>query len=147
MFLKKKLTKFSQTNKLMHVKIPFKLKVLLIILSLLVFFASGTVIWKILLLEEEINESTLSYVSDVSVQLAKDIDNRLAKDIRDLKVICDSIIESKESNYNELKDLLERKSKLFDFSSIIIADTKNRVFETRTLSQDIYIVYQGFRHH
>lgn len=138
MFLKKKLTKFSQTNKLMHVKIPFKLKVLLIILSLLVFFASGTVIWKILLLEEEINESTLSYVSDVSVQLAKDIDNRLAKDIRDLKVICDSIIESKESNYNELKDLLERKSKLFDFSSIIIADTKNRVFETRTLSQDIY---------
>lgn len=130
--------KFSQTNKITRVKISSKLKILLIILSILVFVASSTVISRILLLKEEVNERTLSYVSDVSAQLAKDIDNRLAKDIMDLKVIYDSILDAKQSNDDELKELLERKSQLFDFSSIVVIDTENQVFQTKPLSQDIY---------
>lgn len=130
--------KFSQTNKITRVKISSKLKILLIILSILVFVASSTVISRILLLKEEVNERTLSYVSDVSAQLAKDIDNRLAKDIMNLKVIYDSILDVKQSNDDELKELLERKSQLFDFSSIVVIDTENQVFQTKPLSQDIY---------
>ena len=54
---------------------------------LLVAVTSGIVIWSLQALKKEIEARTLSYVSDVSGQLALDIDHHLTKAVTSLDVI------------------------------------------------------------
>ena len=59
---------------------------MLAVLTILAMMVSVVVIWNTVRLQREVDERTKHYVSDVTIQLAKDIDNRLNRNIKDLAV-------------------------------------------------------------
>lgn len=55
---------------------------MLAILTILAMTVSVVVLWNTVRLQREVDERTKHYVSDVTIQLARDIDNRLSRIIK-----------------------------------------------------------------
>lgn len=112
----------------MHMKFATRSKVLLAVLTVLAFAVSAVVIWNTVRLQQEVDERTQNYVFDVTVQLAKDIDNRLTRIIRDLESIVDSILQAGTYEPEALNEFFDRKSRAHGFSSLLVIDMNGRMY-------------------
>lgn len=102
----------------------------LLFLVILAVCAAAT--WNASKLRTAINASTRSYVSDVSYQLASDIDFRLEKNILDLESLADSLIAlSPDDNASQtIQSFLTRKANLLGFTSLAVLGTQGRICRT-----------------
>ncbi len=101
-----------------------------ILLTLLAIATSIAVLWNTVRLQEEIEDRTLRYVSDVSSQLTTDIHNRLLKITSDLASMCDSIQQLQQYGENAVYSFLTHKAELHNFTSLAIIRPDGQVFET-----------------
>ena len=102
------------------------------LLFLVVFAVCIAAIWNASKLRTAINDSTRSYVSDVSQQLANDIDFRLKKNILDLESLADSLIAlSPDDNASQtIQSFLTRKANLLGFTSLAVLGTQGQICRT-----------------
>ena len=123
----------------MRSKTPFRAKLLLAVISILVLLASIAMVWNTARLQKEVSIRTQQYVSDVTVQLAKDIDHRLSKNIEDLESICDSLLRIDPEESETLDEFLKRKARTFGYSAIVATDTAGGVYQVGTpLISDVF---------
>ncbi len=122
----------------MRLKITLKVKLLFVLLAALVLFASVTVVWNTVRLEREIDDRTKRYVSDVSVQLAKDIDNRLSNNIVNLESISGSLLRADTSDLSKMEMFLRRKADEMGFNALLIANPAGAVFQYASPVEDLY---------
>lgn len=113
-------------------------KILIAVLSTLVLLMSAAIGWNLVLLQREVGERTRRYVSDVSVQLTKDIDNRLSKTTSDLISVSDSLLQIGEYESDEFRSYLKRKSAMMGFTSIVVAGTGRDIYQTNSNVENLY---------
>lgn len=119
-----------------RLKSLFQYKRALALFALLIVFVSGTMLWNAASLQAAINRSTKSYVDDVTVQLANDIDYRLSRNILDLQVLADNIVQMNDSqSMGQLNTILERRTKPLGFSSIAVIGRDGRAYSTEPLPE------------
>lgn len=116
----------------------YKNKILFSFLILLVGITSGIVLRSMQALKKEVDAHSLSYVSDVSGQLAMDIDHRLTEAVTSLDVIADSLIRLDSSNTELMRDFLNRKSQQLSFDSLVITDTSHIVVQTNSCLENVF---------
>lgn len=109
-----------------------------ILLAVLVFVASLLVMWNSVRLQMEVHNRTERYVTDVTVQLTKDINNRISKIMEDLVSTSDSIIRIKEDSLETMYEFLDRKAEMLGFSAFVVADTNGRYYQSKTIVEDLF---------
>lgn len=119
----------------MNLKFAIRSRVMLAVLTILAMMVSVVVIWNTVRLQREVDERTKHYVSDVTIQLAKDIDNRLNRNIKDLEFIGDSFLQIKHYDAGVLNAFFTEKSKTFGFSSLLVADMSGRIYSADSAAQ------------
>ncbi len=107
----------------LNLKFAVRSRIWLAVLTVLAIGVSIVVIWNTVRLQQEVDERTKHYVSDVTVQLARDIDNRLSRIIWDLESVRDSVLQLNSEDPEALAELLNQKSKTLGFSSLLVGDT------------------------
>lgn len=102
------------------------------LLFLVVFAVCIAAIWNASKLRTAINDSTRSYVSDVSHQLSNDIDFRLERNILDLESLADSLIAlSPDDDATQvIQSFLTRKANLLGFTSLAALGTQGQMYQT-----------------
>ena len=113
-------------------------KSVLAILTLLIIAVSSIIIWNATNLQLAIERRTKVYVSDVSLQLSKDIDYRLQKALTDLELLEDSLWRENNENLNALHEFLNRKADILDFTSIVLVDSDGSCYATQALDEEVY---------
>lgn len=119
-------------------RISRRYKIMFACLVAVVAITSGIILLSIYRLRQEMEDSALSYVSDVSGQLAMDIDHRLTEATTSLEVIADSLIRLDDSNTEATRDFLDRKARQLNFDSLIITDTSDMAVQTHSDLQNIF---------
>ena len=80
-------------------------RLVLILLAVVIAVVSGITIWNAANLQSAIDRRTQTYVKDVSLQLASDIDFRLAHITQELENVEDSLLQvSDDQNIDKVKD-------------------------------------------
>lgn len=112
----------------------------LVVLVVLVAAATVVMVRNGMHLREAVDERTGRYVSDVSTQLAKDIDYRLSKITMDLESIVDSLIrfEVDDEDNAAIKEFLNRKAKKLGFTSMVVLGTDGRLYQTVREEEDFF---------
>ena len=94
-------------------------------------------IQNVLQVRREVDDQTKQYVQDVTLQLARDIDNRLEGIVNALENVEDSV-ERFDSQSSELKEFLYRKSGVLGCTSLVVTDTKDRLYQTHLELEDVF---------
>ena len=100
----------------------------------LVCVVSLLAVQNVLQVRREVDDRTKQYVQDVTLQLARDIDNRLKGIVNALENVGDSV-ERFDSQSSEQKEFLYRKSGVLGCTSLVITDKNHcsalrKVFNT-----------------
>lgn len=112
-------------------------RITLSILSIFIVAVSAIMIWTAASLQSAIDRRTENYISDVSLQLASDIDFRLSNITIDLEMMTDSLFRYyNNGDIDGLKQYLERKTQYLDFTAIAIMDKDGNLFCTESLNYD-----------
>ena len=112
----------------------------ILLLFVLVAAVSGLMIWNALGLGQAVDRRTEVYVSDVSTQLAGDIDYRLGKNILDLTLMEDGLLTSlgdPSENNNELEAYLEGRAALLGFNKIVITLKEEQPLGSALVDQSV----------
>ena len=114
-------------------------KRVLAVLAVLTAVVSVLTIWNASKLQKAINQRTRTYVADVSLQLASDIDFRLKKNILDLEILEDSLIQLENlGDIPSLDAFLDRKAEILGFNSIVVIHPGGKFYGTAAIPGDIY---------
>lgn len=113
-------------------------RLLLVVLAGLAVLVTVAIIWSMVGLHREVDARTRGYVSDVSTQLAQDIDNRLSKNIADLESIGDSLLRLDSYAPAVLKDYLNRKADSFGFTSFVITDLEGGAYQSASAVERVF---------
>ena len=114
-------------------------KRVLAVLAVLTAVVSVLTIWNASKLQKAINQRTRTYVADVSLQLASDIDFRLKKNILDLEILEDSLIQLEDlGDIPSLDAFLNRKAEILGFNSIVVIHPGGKFYGTAAIPGDIY---------
>ena len=114
-------------------------RLMIIALAVIIFVLSAVTVWNATNLQQAINKRTMIYVSDVSIQLSDDINFRLTKNVKDLEVLADSLLQLDELQDTEtLKHFLDRKTLPLGFTAIAILNRDGRVYSTKPIEGDLF---------
>ena len=126
------------SNQLSHKRAFLSSKISFFLLAVLAITVCALTVWNTIAMLSAINNRTKSYVSDVSIQLANDIDNRLNKVHVDLEMITESLLQNDGfENTDELIRFLKRDSEILGFTSIILVDENKNLYCTNPIEEDI----------
>lgn len=112
----------------------------ILLLLLMVAAVSGLMIWNAVALEQAIDRRTELYVSDVSTQLARDIDNRLQKNILDLLLLEDGLHNSSASlteNIEALEVYLNERAAQLGFDKVVFTLKADTEMESALIDQSV----------
>lgn len=110
---------------------------LLITLAVLIVFLSAAAIWNAYGLHRATKEVTSVYVSDVSLQLADDIDYRLGTILQNLQMLEDNLQSIEDySDPQAVRQLFESKAKLLDFNSLVLVDLDGNIYSSHPIQND-----------
>lgn len=123
---------------MLEIKIPLRTKVVLAGISVMILVVSAVVLWNAFRLRTEIGEQTKHYVSDITVQLTKDIDNRLSRVVVELEAIGDTLSRNDfyRSDPDRLQEYLERKVQTFGFTSIVILKADGTAYQSHSSAEE-----------
>ncbi len=123
---------------MLEIKIPLRTKVVLAGISVMILIVSAVVLWNAFRLRTEIGEQTKRYVSDITVQLTKDIDNRLSRVVVELEAIGDTLSRNDfyRSDPDRLQEYLERKVQTFGFTSIVILKADGTAYQSHSSAEE-----------
>lgn len=113
------------------IRASFRSRWALILLTVVILGASVVMVWNTATLQSALDRRTQQYVADVSLQLSKDIDNRLSKNTLDLLTLADSLLQI--NDYDDVEGLtsfLARKAQLLGFTSLVLIDTDGEVYSS-----------------
>lgn len=115
----------------------FHYKRSLITLAVLIVFLSAAAIWNAYGLHRATKEVTSVYVSDVSLQLADDIDYRLGTILQNLQMLEDNLQSIEDySDPQAVRQLFESKAKLLDFNSLVLVDLDGNIYSSHPIQND-----------
>ena len=104
-----------------------------------VYKRQALTVWNMTALQAAIDRRTEIYVKDVAVQLTNDIDNRLNKNILELEMLADSLLQINDYDETEiLKSFFDRKAAILGFTSILIVGPDGNVYCTQPVEEDIW---------
>ena len=110
---------------------------LMVFFLALVCVVSLLAVQNVLQVRREVDDRTKQYVQDVTLQLARDIDNRLEGIVNALINVGDSV-KRYNSQSGELKEFLYRKSQVLGCTSLVITDTQDRLYQTHLELEDVF---------
>ena len=103
----------------------------------LVCVISLLAVQNILQVRREVNDRTKQYVEDVTVQLARDIDNRLVSITNMLENVRDSVAQLDDQSA-ELQEFLYRKAQVVGVNSLVLTDLGSKVFQTGSQLEGVF---------
>ncbi len=97
----------------------FASRLQVILLAAMVLLASVLLVWNTRRLKEEADWQAINYVSDVSGQIAKTVENRIDQSNIILESISDSLVRSGWEGAEEVEEFLGRKARFYGFDSLV----------------------------
>ena len=111
---------------------------ILLLFSLVITLVSVFIVQCLLQLRTEIGEHTERYVSDVTIQIAQDIDNRISKVVTDLVSVSESLSMLDSDIHKNIGGYLEQKVKTLGFTSLLITDQTQVIYQTCSQQEDFF---------
>ena len=117
--------------------LKYKIHIGLLFLAVILIF--GFAAWNASSLQSAINQQTQGYISDVSSQLADDINGRLSNITQGLELLEDGILRFLDGEQTKpLGDYLRRKAELMGATGIVLTDLEGNVYSTIPTQDDIF---------
>lgn len=109
-----------------------------IILVALIVLVSCVTIWNAMQLQTSINRTTQTYVSDVSLQLANDIDHQLIKNIQNLNMLGEYVSQIyARGSFEDITRYLTQNVAPLGFTSLMLLHQDGGAYSTSPLELDI----------
>lgn len=105
-------------------------RTLLAVLTVLVLIAAFTVAFQAQNLYHAIEERTMTYVTDVTRQLADDVNARIGKVTSDLTSLADSLLRIDPMCAADVDEFLNRKAEMLGFASLAVISQDGFVYQT-----------------
>lgn len=121
-----------------EIRASFRSRWALVVLTLSILAVSAMMVWNAMSLRAALDRRTKQYVSDVSLQLSKDIDNRLSRNILDLETIADTWMQlSSLEDPDTAASFLGRKAQQLGFDALAILDESGVQLSTAPLDGEV----------